>query len=181
MAARGAVALIVAGGLLTAVAGFAAVRDGEGRTGRGVYDPRAEAMEGIAARLEAQERSLDRRERSVEEREHELRAIEERLGERSAALEEMRTSIDAMRQEVDEAHAERVAAVVRTVEAMKPTAAALMIEKLDGDLAIEVLQQMSERKSGKLFAALPPELAARLAEGIAGPGGAVGADGVDTP
>ncbi|MEZ4235189.1 MAG: hypothetical protein R3F59_03305 [Myxococcota bacterium] len=178
MASRMAVALIAAGSLFSAAAGYAAVRDGDVRVGRGMYDPRASAMEDLATQLEAQERSLDRRERTVAEKEAALSAVESRLEERTAALEKLRGEIEALRGEVDQQHEERVSSVVRTVEAMKPAAAAKMIENLDRTLAIEVLDKMSPSKAGKLFGALPPALAASLTEGIAGPGGPTGAEGV---
>jgi flagellar protein FlbB len=179
MAARTAVVLLAAGGLFTAAAGFAAVQDGDGaRSGRGVYDPRAEALEELAGRLEAQQRSLERREKTVVEREQAIGTIEARLEDRAEALEALRVKIEALRGEVDAAHAERVTSVVRTVEAMKPAAAAKMIERLDRALAIEVLNQMASSKAGKLFAVLPPGLAADLAEGIVGPGGTAGVEGV---
>lgn len=167
------VALVAAGALLVAVAGFAAA-DGDGRLRR-VYDPRAEALEELAARLQAQERSLDRREKSIVGREQELRGIETRLEERTVELEKLRGEIEALKEQVDAEHAARVAAVVKTVEAMKPAAAAGMVRKLDEALAIEVVKSMANTKAGKLLAALPPDLAARITEGIAGPGGTVGA------
>ncbi|MEQ1507785.1 MAG: hypothetical protein ABMB14_36490 [Myxococcota bacterium] len=183
MASRVAVGLIAAGGLLTAAAGFAAVNNepSESHAGRGVFDPRAEALEDLSARLQAQERSLERREKSVVDREAELRAIEARLSDRTAELDKLRAEIDALRTQVDAEHAARVASVVKTVEAMKPAAAAGMVGKLDQDLAIEVVKSMSSSKAGKLLAALPPATAAKITEGVAGPGGPVGAPGRGAP
>ncbi|MEQ1567722.1 MAG: hypothetical protein ABMA64_18925 [Myxococcota bacterium] len=172
MASKVVVGLFAAGALLVGVAGFAAA-DGEGRIHR-VYDPRAEGLQELAARLQAQERSLERREKSIVGREEELRGIEKRLEERTTELDKLRTEIEALRQAVDAEHAARVAEVVKTVEAMKPAAAAGMVQKLDQALAIEVVSSMGNSKAGKLLAALPPALAATITEGIAGPGGTVG-------
>jgi flagellar motility protein MotE (MotC chaperone) len=164
--------LLVAGGLLTAVAGWAAV-DNPTRLHR-TTNPQAVALEDLSSDLDARERSLDRREQSVVERERELRAIEERLKERTTQLETLRTEIDGLRVEVDDAHRARVAMVVKSVEAMKPAAAAAMIAELDRALAIEVIQTMNKSKAGKMLAQLPPAESARLTEGMAGAGGPVG-------
>jgi flagellar motility protein MotE (MotC chaperone) len=172
MAGHGRVLLVI-GGLLTGAAGFAAV-DGEPRIRR-VTNPGAAALEDLSVQLEARERAIDRREQSVVDRERELRAIEDRLKERTASLEALRTEIDGLRTQVDAEHAARVAAVVKSVEAMKPAAAAAMLAELDRALAIEVVKEMNKGKAGKLLAALPPELGARITEGLAGPGGTVGA------
>lgn len=177
MASRATMVMLAAGALLSGAAGFAAVTDTDGRLTR-VYDPRAVPLHELSEKLSAQERSLARQTESIEAREKALRAEEARLAERVAELEKLRAEIGALRAQVDEEHAARVAAVVKTVEAMKPAAASPMIQKLDLQLATEVLQQMSNVKAGKLMAALPPALAARITEGLAGPGGPVGASEV---
>ena len=164
--------MLVAGGLLTAAAGWAAV-DNEPRLHRAT-NPQAVALEDLSSELDARQRSLERREQSVVDRERELRAIEERLKERTTQLETLRTEIDGLRGQIDEEHRARVTVVVKSVEAMKAAPAAAMIAELDRSLAIEVVRSMNKAKAGKLLGLVPPELGARLAEGIAGAGGPVG-------
>lgn len=164
--------LLVAGGLLTAVGGWAAV-DSPTRLHRAT-NPQAVALEDLSSELDARQRSIERREQSVVDRERELRAIEERLKERTTQLETLRTEIDGLRTQVDEEHHARVTVVVKSVEAMKPAAAAAMIAELDRSLAIEVVRSMNKSKAGKLLALVPPELGARLTEGMVGAGGPVG-------
>lgn len=173
MASRGAIGLLMVGALLSGAAGFAAVADGDGRLAR-VYDPRAASNEELAEKLKARERSLDRREQSIVSREEAILAEEARLTERTTELETRRAEIEALKEQVDAEHAARVAAIVKTVEAMKPAPAAAMVRNLDQGLAVEVIKLMSSSKAGKLMAALPAGLAASITEGLAGPGGALG-------
>jgi flagellar motility protein MotE (MotC chaperone) len=158
---------------LVSLTAYAAVREpvGSARVG---HDGESLALQELAHELEAHERSLERREKTLAERETELRAIEARLEERARALEGLRAEIDTMREVVDEEHARKVSSLVKTVGSMKPAAAGAMLQKLDPPLAIEVMKSMSSTKAAKLLAALPPAFAAKLAEGIAGPGGPVG-------
>jgi flagellar motility protein MotE (MotC chaperone) len=163
-------ALVV--GLLSLTA-YASVREPMGGARVG-HDSEGLAMQELAHELEAHARSLDRREKTLAERESELRAIEARLEERAKTLEGLRAEIDSMREQVDEEHARKVSSLVKTVGSMKPAAAGAMLQELDAPLAIEVMKAMSSTKAAKLLAVLPPSFAAKLAEGIAGPGGPVG-------
>lgn len=169
---RSALLAAALGGLLSLTA-FATVREPQGRV-RGSLEPEAAAAEKVAGELSARERSINRREATIEEREAELQAIEARLAERAAALDKLRADIDALRGKVDEEHHQKVLSLVKTVSAMKPAQAGNMLQKLDRPLAIEVMQAMSAGKAAKLLAALPPDLAAEIVEGLAGPGGPVG-------
>lgn len=164
--------LLVVGGLLTAAAAWAAVEH-EPREHRAT-NPQAVALEDLSSQLDARQRSLERREQSVVDRERELRAIEERLKDRTTQLEALRVEIDGLRTQVDAEHKARVTMVVKSVEAMKPAAAAAMVGQLERSLAVEVIKGMNKGKAGKLLAAMPPPDAARLTEGMAGPGGTVG-------
>lgn len=158
---RKEVALVAFGLLMTGMAGYAAAG-----TSRRIDTP-GRALEELASELAARERSIERREATVNEREAELRAIEERLGKRVAELQALRSEIDDLRAQVDQERADRVATVAKSVESMKPAQGAALVEQLETDLAIEVVRRMNKSKVGKLLAAMKPEKAATIAEGLA--------------
>lgn len=158
---RKEVALVSVGLLLTGMAGYAAAG-----TSRRIDGP-GRAMEDLASELSARERSLERREATMNEREAELQAIEERLSKRVAELQALRTEIDDLRTKVDQERAERVGTVAKSVESMKPAQGAALLEQLEPDLAIEVVRRMNKSKVGKVLAAMKPDVAAKIASGLA--------------
>jgi len=119
---------------------------------------------------------LRRRKREVESREHaldaqkaEMATAEGRLRDRLAELERIRTEVQGLLGVGDAKRTERVAGLVKMIEANRAASIAGMFAELDEVLAVEVLDLMNRTKAGRLLAALPPELAARLAERMTAP------------
>ncbi len=161
---RKEVLVMAVGALLTCAAGYAAVDEGGGARRR---TPEAQGFQSLADELRSRERSIERRELSVEDRERELRAIEQRLEERGKALEALRADIDGLRAQIDTEQQARVESVARSLETMKPASAAKVLSALDLPLATDVVRTMGRSKAGKVLAAMPPTVAARITEGLA--------------
>jgi flagellar motility protein MotE (MotC chaperone) len=114
-------------------------------------------------------RELDARESSIAAEKSELAAAEERLAARMEELKAARAEIEALVGTADAARAQKVAGLVKMIEANRANAVSPMFEKLDDALAVEVLDKMNRSKAGKLLAALPAAKAAGLAQKMTEP------------
>ena len=171
-------ARLVAVGVVVFAAGVAAGLGGGGVTPQAIAQtfqaperpaPTSRGMQAVLDALDSRERALERRERSIEARESELRQVESKLDERLAELKSTREAITALLSDADEAEEAQIAGVTKMVSSMRAKQAAGMVGALDDDLAAEVLGRMSGRNAGKLLAALPADVAARLTEKMAQP------------
>lgn len=125
---------------------------------------RLTGLDGVAAALDARERSIQRRELSVAAREADLRAAEAQIAVRLTELEDVRTQIAALLDQRDAEAQQKIDELAATVGGMKPKAAAPVLSSVREDLAVEVLATMPASKSGKILGAMDPLVAARLAE-----------------
>jgi flagellar motility protein MotE (MotC chaperone) len=126
-------------------------------------------LERISSALSRRARALDEREQSIADREASIREIETRVKEQVAQLEALKAAINAQLDTGDERRKERLAEVVKMVEANRPGTIAPMFIALEPDFAVEVLDAMNTGKAGKLLGALPAALAADLASRMAHP------------
>lgn len=123
----------------------------------------------LAADMESRQAALDRREAAILAKEADLRAVEERLNERMAQLKTIREEIASQLERIEDVEDQRVDENVRRLQSMRPKQGALVVAKMDNDLAVSVLQGMSPGKAGKLLAAMPPGLAADLMQKLSTP------------
>ena len=142
-------------------------------------DARGAAAEGVkVSELAAQ---LQSREKSLDQKEAELRQMEQRLNTLQATLDKDRTELAAREKAVFEALTKvenlkvRPAIdpqIIRTYEAMDPTAGAQALKELAGqnmEVAVALLAGMTPKKAGKLMDQLAPldaKLAGRLSEKV---------------
>lgn len=118
-------------------------------------------------RLAERRDELDARDRALVEREKILKAIEGRITEQLAALKASQDKIQSLLKAYDEQEAEKMKALVKIYETMKPAEAARIFEKLDNKVLLEVLQQMKTAKSAPIFAAMNPVLAREMTQALA--------------
>jgi flagellar motility protein MotE (MotC chaperone) len=142
-------------------------------------DPKAPAAEGVkVAELASQ---LQNREKALAQKEADLRQLEQRLNTLQATLDRDRTDLATREKAVQEALAKlenlkiRPAIdpqIIRTYEAMDPTAGAQAMKELAGqnqDVAVALLAGMAPKKAAKLMDQLAPldaKLAGRLSERV---------------
>ncbi len=119
--------------------------------------------------------SLDERKRQLDSKEAELKKLEEELHnqkieleKRLAGLEQLRTQIGNQLQERVNTDAEQVDKLVAFYSSMKPQTAAKVIEKLNEDLAVEVLRKMKKKEAAEIMNMIESEKAQRLSEKFAG-------------
>lgn len=142
-------------------------------------DPKSPAAEGVkVAELASQ---LQTREKSLAQKEADLRQLEQRLNTLQATLDKDRADLAAREKAVQEALAKvanlRVRPeidpqIIRTYEAMDPTAGAQALKELAGqnqEVAVALLAGMTPKKAAKLMDQLAPldaKLAGRLSERV---------------
>jgi|HubBroStandDraft_1064217.scaffolds.fasta_scaffold00147_6 flagellar motility protein MotE (MotC chaperone) len=88
---------------------------------------------------------LDQRSEEMDQRELLLKATEQRVQEKIDRLQQMQAQLDAALGKVDEQEEQRLQSLVRIYEAMKPQEAALIFDKLEQPVLMQVLTRMKDR------------------------------------
>jgi len=142
-------------------------------------DPKAAAAEGVKVSELASQ--LQNRERAIAQKEAELRQMEQRLNTLQATLDKDRSELAVREKALHEAltRVENLKLrpaidpqIIRTYEAMDPTAGAQALKELAGqnmEVAVALLAGMTPKKAGKLMDQLAPldaKLAGRLSEKV---------------
>ena len=137
-----------------------------------------DGVERLAEELRQRERTLEQRERDLAERERSLEALEARLDERLAELVEIRELVDRRIARFSEEAGDRVGRLAKVYAAMPPGRAAPLLQRLEVELATEVLARMKPKKSAAVLAAMAPDRALLLSRRVARPlsGAAGGAE-----
>ena len=97
---------------------------------------------------------LDQRSDEIDRRELLLKATEQRVQEKIDRLQQMQAQVDAALGKVDEQEEERLKSLVRIYETMKPQEAAVIFDKLEQPVLMQVLTRMKD----KAVAAILPHL-----------------------
>jgi flagellar motility protein MotE (MotC chaperone) len=101
--------------------------------------------------LQARRETLDARESGIATREAAAAAAEGRLQEQIAQLKSVETDVQALLAKMDDKRDERMAALVKTYESMKPKDAARIFNGMDDALLTDIAKSM---KSATLAAVL---------------------------
>lgn len=140
-----------------------APQDGSALGIRATADQGKERLYGLLMRKDA---ALKRREELVENEKQDLRTAEAELEKRLGELQALRDEIRLMLTDLDEDREERVVALVKMFESMRPKEAARILSVTEDAVALEVLERMKRDKAGKTLAKMDPKRAADLAERI---------------
>lgn len=105
---------------------------------------------------------LDKRQRILQQREALLRAAEQELERKYEELTQLKSEIGALLEEQSAAELARIKSLVKTYEGMKAKDAARIFNTLSMDVLIEVMSQMSERKTAPIIAAMETERARQV-------------------
>ncbi len=116
---------------------------------------------------------LHNKEKALQEKESLLREKEQRLIVLQKELQKQAKDIELLRQRAEKVLAEfqalkdeDLSRLVDVFSAMKPDAAAPLMEKLDLPYAVEVILRMQPRKAAKLLSAVNAERAAAISRSI---------------
>lgn len=112
--------------------------------------------------LSARRKDLSSQERELAVREALLKAAEQEINQKYKELISLRSEIQDLLVEQSEEEKARVASLVKIYEGMKPKDAARIFNTLDMDVLLQVVSQMSERKSAPIIASMRPDRARNL-------------------
>ena len=130
---------------------------------RQLQNPNASPAEvAVLESLSARRDEMDKRAKDLDMREQLLKAAEKRVGDRIAELKQIEARIQQQIGDNDKRNDERLAAVVKMYETMKPKDAARIFERLDMGVLIEVARRMEPRKMSAILAAMDPVTAQDL-------------------
>jgi flagellar motility protein MotE (MotC chaperone) len=110
---------------------------------------------------------LEKRERELEKRRVELAAIQDDINGKIAKLEQIRNEIRSHVETKRAFEEQKLKHLVKAYSAMKPQAAANVIEKLDLGFAVEILSRMQGDTVGGILSFVEKEKAAKISESLA--------------
>lgn len=119
---------------------------------------RMELFEDLAARR----KDLQNQERELSVREALLKAAEQEINQKYKELVSLRSEIQDLLVEQSSEEQKRITSLVKIYEGMKPKDAARIFNTLDLDVLLQVVSQMSERKSAPVIASMNPDRARTL-------------------
>jgi len=121
----------------------------------------------VLQKLAARREELDKREREVDLRENLLAAAEKRLDGKLAELKKVQGTVSGLLKKHDAEEEAKLAQLVKMYEIMKPKEAAVIFEKLDKGVLLDVVERMREQKSGPIIAKMDPVKAEQLTTALA--------------
>lgn len=117
--------------------------------------------------LEQKRIELERRQQALELRENLADMLEERLAARTKELEQLKTDLQGLLMNISGKDDKDLQQLAQMYAAMKPAAAAGVLDRLDNAIVHDVLVRMPVKKSGKILEALDPAKARRVSEMMA--------------
>ncbi len=112
--------------------------------------------------LDARRVELEQRKDGLDRREQDLKAQNQALSERLAELRSLTAKLSDTRKERDVKFETRMAQIGNVYGAMNPNEAAVLIARLDDDVAIELLQRMPEKRMGQILSFMDQDRAVDL-------------------
>lgn len=117
--------------------------------------------------LDQQRIDLERRGQALELREKLVDLMEQRLNARVAELQVLKGELQTLLVSVSGKDDKELGQLASIYGAMKPQAAAVVLNRLDNAIVMDVLLRMPSKKSGKLMEVLDPAKARYLSEMMA--------------
>jgi flagellar motility protein MotE (MotC chaperone) len=133
------------------------------KSGRAFTDTEVQVL----LELEQRRIEMDRREQALELREKLVDLMEQRLNARVAELEKLRGDMEKMMTSLSGKDDKELQQLASLYGNMKPAAAAVIMNRLDNAIVLDVLVRMPVKKGGKLMEALEPAKARYLSEMLA--------------
>jgi flagellar motility protein MotE (MotC chaperone) len=121
----------------------------------------------ILTDLDAKKVELERRTQALELRERLADLMERRLAEKTKELDALKAQIEQLMSGLSGKDNKDLMQLAQMYGAMKPSAAAAVLDKLDNRIVHDVLLRMPVKKSGKIMEALDPIKARIVSEMMA--------------
>lgn len=119
----------------------------------------------LSAIRESNERLKSREER-LDQRELQLKTLEAEVDEKIAAMQRLRTELNELLEQRDEKEKARIEELSLIYERMNPQQAAILINELETDLAVNLLLGIKKKTAGQIMESLNPETAIRLSKAL---------------
>ena len=127
----------------------------------------AKAEESIDLKFLIQQKAeFEKEEKRIEKKKVELLAIQDDINKKIATLTKIRDEIKSEKAKKKAAEEQQFKHLIKVYSAMKPQNAAELIERLDINLAIELLSKMKGDDVGKILSFVKIEKAAKISEGL---------------
>jgi flagellar motility protein MotE (MotC chaperone) len=129
----------------------------------GISEQEIQVLRSLADRR----KSLDEREATVETREQMAAAAEQRLNDQIAELKKLEADVDQQLAAMDVKRDERMTALVKTYEAMKPKDAASIFNAMDDKVMIDLAKSMKPATLAAVMASMETKRAEALTRMLA--------------
>ncbi len=130
----------------------------EARPGDGVSLPRMLSL------LHQERHSLAARESAVALKEEQLRQVRQEVESRLRELQSLQTRILEAIEEEKRIKGEHQRHLAATLEAMPADKAGRLLEKMEEEIAVQLLRRLKGKEAGAILTALAPDKAARLSQ-----------------
>lgn len=124
----------------------------------------AGALPRLATLLQQQRQSLSAREAALALREEQLRQVRQEVEQRLRELQTLQSRILEAIEEERRIKGEHQRHLAATLEAMPPDKAGKLLEKMEEEIAVQLLRRLKGKEAGAILTHLPPDKAARLSQ-----------------
>ncbi len=119
----------------------------------------SDAQEQLNKDLSKRREQLDKQDSELSARKALLDAAQQELDQKISEVTNLRNEIQGMMSQLSDEEKQRIGALVKIYEGMKPADAARIFNTLDTDVLLQVLSQMSPRKTSPIIAAMESDRA----------------------
>ncbi len=118
----------------------------------------------ILVSIEDEYAKLDEAKSKLNTREMQLKTLEMEVDKKIATMQQLRKELVKLLDRKKEVEGERIGELSKIYEKMKPQKAAVLIKKLDDQLAVDLLLGIKKKTAGKILDNLDPETATKLSK-----------------
>ncbi|MFZ5451887.1 MAG: MotE family protein [Thermodesulfobacteriota bacterium] len=118
----------------------------------------------VLSLLEKERQALQTREQAVAAKEEHLKVLKQEVEARLKELNAIQQRAMEFLEEEKRMQGEQNRHLVATLEAMPPDRAGKLMEKMDDDVAVQLLRRLKGKEAGAILSLLTPDKAARLSQ-----------------
>ncbi len=118
----------------------------------------------VLALIEKERQSLQRREAALSAKEEQLRLLKKEVEERLQELQATQTRMLELLEEEKRIKGEHNRHLIATLETMPAERASKLLEKMDEEVAVQLLRRLKGKEAGAILGLLPADKAARLSQ-----------------
>lgn len=122
----------------------------------------SEKLQGLIEGIEKRDRELDLRDEKIQKEEERLKALKLEIKKEIAALSTERGRLEKVLSDLEVARDNGLKNLAKIYENMPPEEAATRLERLNKDIAINLIKVMNTRTAGKILGFVDPAKAAEL-------------------